>query len=116
MSDDKWFDLIEQIEQKFEILERYTTEDDMTDDTGKTYKGTKETVIFEGLQGRIKLERVTHPFIIDKKMHYHKGSGGTANIEYTVSETEKTHKLLAYLYDTASDNWKELDIPGEMKF
>lgn len=117
MTDEKWENTISQIEEKFGIDEKSSAPDNLEDNFGNVFEGSKETIIFKGLLGKMKLERITHPLIVDKKMHYHKGAGGTAEVEYVVSETEKSHKLVPYLWDDVTNDWKEMDIPeGTMTF
>jgi len=113
MSDEKWAGIKEQIKEKFGIDGEHVYEDDLEDNLGNVFPGTKDVVVFRGLQGKMKLERVNHPMILEKKMHYHKGAGGTAKVEYIVSDTEKTHRITAYVWDEASDDWKELELPEE---
>lgn len=113
MSDEKWKNLVYQIEERFGILEKYTLEDNLEDDLGNTFPGTREVVIFEGLQGKMKLERVNHPLILEKKMHYHKGTGGTAKTEFIVSDTEKTHRVFVFVWDKTINDWKKLELPDE---
>lgn len=112
MNDEKWENLITSIDEKFGIEEKKTEEDNLVDDVGKTYEGTRDIIIFNGIQGRMKIERVNHPVIEDKKMHYHKGTGGTAQVEYNVSETERTHRVTAYSFNEATEDWEELKLPG----
>ena len=117
MNNEKWKDLIIRIDENFGFDEEYTVEDNLEDDTGKSHKGTKDVVIFNGVQGKMKLERINHPMILEKKMHYHKGAGGTAEVEYIVSDTEETNKVKAYIWDETEDDWKELSFSAEnMKF
>lgn len=117
MNDEKWGNTISLIEEKFGVEERKTVPDNLEDNYGNVFEGTKETVIFKGPLGKIKLERIAHPLILDKKMHYHKGSGGTAEVEYQVSETEKTHRLIVFKQSPDTLEWEELDLPeGTMTF
>lgn len=117
MSDEKWEDTVTQIDEKFGIDEKTNIPDNLEDDFSNVFEGGKETIIFKGLLGKMKIERITHPLILNKKMHYHKGAGGTAKVEYEVSKTEKSHKLNPYLWDDITNDWKELDLPeGTMTF
>lgn len=115
MTNDKWQDLIFNVEEKFGLTEHITEADNMEDDMGHVIEGKKESIVFQNDLGKIKIERISHPIITDKKMHYHKGSGGTAKVEYIVSDTETTAKLKAYI--EKDGEWEELDIPaGSMNF
>lgn len=113
MNDEKWEDLIYKIEQKFGVEERGKEEDILEDDLGNVVQGEKEIIIFTNDLGKIKLERIKRPLIVDKKMHYHKGAGGTASVEFIVSDTEFTKTIKAYVFDESIDDWKQLDLPQE---
>ena len=117
MTDEKWENLTSQISEKFGIEEKKSVENNISDDVGNEFAGTKDIIIFDGMQGKMKLERINHPLIENKKMHYHKGTGGTAEVEYEVSETEQTHKVTAYIWDDSIDDWEEMQLPsGTMSF
>lgn len=97
MTDDKWGDLLFMVQEKFTLDERTKEPIYEQDEAEQPIKrGSKEIVIFETPDGRVKLERSSRPLIIDKKYHYHKGSSGRAQVEYTYSETEQTHSLEAF--------------------
>lgn len=112
MTNEKWQNLIFMIEEKFGILEKETKDSLIEDDIGNKVKGTRDMVIFENEMGKIKLERENRPMIVDKKMHYHKTAGTGAKVEYIVSDTEMVHKVTAYKWNEASDDWEELKLPG----
>jgi len=68
-----------------------------------------EYVIFKGPLGRMKLEFITKPVIIDKKTKYSKRLGAGTVVEYVYSQEEKSHKLRAYKWDEASNDWLEME-------
>ncbi|MCL5093957.1 MAG: hypothetical protein M1355_02405 [Patescibacteria group bacterium] len=109
MNNEKWQDTLDNISRSFGIEEKFTEEDNIEDDFGNQVKGVKEVVIFNNPIGKIRLERTKRPLIEDKKMHYHKGAGGVAKVEFIVSDTEFTYKLRAFVWDKDTDEWKELD-------
>lgn len=113
MVDEKWHDLVSNIEEQFGIEERLEEEDNLEDDLGNVVKGKKEIVIFRNPLGKVKLERTVRPIITDKKMHYHKGTGGTAKVEFVVSESETSQKLKAFVFNEAENDWKELEVSGD---
>jgi len=104
MRPDKWEILIENVRDKFEI-----------EDEGKEHLnemgGTDiEYIIFKGPLGRMKLEFITRPLVLDKKTSYSKKRmGGDTGVEYIYSPEEKTYKLVAYKWDEGDDEWVEMD-------
>jgi len=68
-----------------------------------------EFIIFKGPLGRMKLEFITKPLILDKKTTYSRRIGSETAIEYIYSEDEKTHKLMAYKWDDFQNDWAEID-------
>lgn len=115
MTDEKWEDLKNNIRDKFEVLEESSKPDVMTDDLGNEIEGTKDTVVFKGPMGKMKVERTIRPVILGKKSHYNKTQAGKALIEYIVSDTETTSKVSASVWDEISADWNELDTRGEGK-
>jgi len=112
MTDEKWQDLVYMVEEKFGIKERTSEEDILQDDLGNIVKGEREIIIFENEMGEIKLERTKRPLITDKKMHYHKGAGGVASVEFVTSKDEYTRNLKAFVFNSDKDEWEELKLQG----
>ena len=83
MVEEKWLDLLDNINEKFEILKKEKEE----------------------------MERTTKPMIIDKKVHYNRTSGTGGKVEYILSDTEKTSKVTAFKKDDFG-NWEEINLPG----
>jgi len=108
MKDEKWESLIDKIDEVFGI-ESYQKEDQYREnETGEKVKhGDKEIIIFKGAMGRMKLERINKPVVIDKKVHYQKR--GSAKIEYIYSDTERSHKVIAYIWNEQRREWEEID-------
>jgi len=59
--------------------------------------------------GLIKLEYVTRPVVLDKKMNYSRRIGSESNAEYVFSEDEKTSRLIAYKWEENKKEWIEID-------
>ena len=100
MSPDKWEEVKEMAKKNFEVLE-----------TGKSEKESviTEELIFNGPLGKMKLEFVSKPLVLSKKVHYSKRMGDTAKVDYITSDTEKTNTLFAYKWDQASEKWTKID-------
>ncbi len=110
MTDEKWEDLIFNIHQKFGIESQKTEDLPIEDDLGKKKeKGKAETIIFNTDRGKMKLERITKPLILEKKVHYKKTRAQSGQVEYIFSDTEKTHKVNAYKWNDKEENWEEID-------
>jgi len=102
MTIDKWLDLKGLIETKFEI-------EDQGDYYSEEHGGTKtEYLIFESRLGRVKLEFVTKPRVLDKTVSYSNRIGSDVAIDYQYSETEKNCQLFVYRWSDDSDEWAPL--------
>jgi len=103
MTPEKWENLISDIKDKFEV-----------EDEGRQHLeehgGTDiEFIIFKNPLGRIKLEFVTKPLVLEKKTYYSQRIGSKTAVEYIYSPDEKTYKLLAYKWDENQQDWVEID-------
>ena len=102
MRPEKWEKLVADIEVNFKIEEHKKK---YLDDMGGT---DIDYIIFEGPLGKMKLEFVVRPLVLDKKTNYaKKRMGGETGIEYIYSPDEKTYKLNAYKWDGVS--WVEIE-------
>ncbi len=102
MNDERWEELIYKISMKADPMERSME----TQDDGLT---TVDTVLFDVGMGKMKLQRVSKPIVIDKKMHYSKRIGGDVQQEYIYSETEKSHKVTLHRWSEEESAWQEID-------
>lgn len=112
MNDEKWQDLKEKIDNRFGGFEEETEELFLEDDIGNKIPQRIETLEFKSDMGELRIERISHPKIVDRKAHYHKGAGG-ADVEYITSEDEFTYKINVYKKDDVTGEWKGLDLPAE---
>jgi hypothetical protein len=112
MNDDKWLDLIDMIDEKFGVDKKEQDSFMFNDDIGHEYEGKIDIIYFKTPFGDIKLERVSKPLIVDKKLHYNRTAGTGAKIEYKISDTEKTYKTNAYKLNS-NNEWEALDLPAE---
>lgn len=117
MQEEQWENLLDNLEIKFGKLERRHQTTNSFDDVGNEIKNEEEWVEFETPMGRMKVSRVTRPMIIDKKFHYTHTSGGKGRVEYILSDTEKTHRVILYQWNDLNNNWEEVKTPnGDLKF
>ena len=103
MSPEKWEKIVGNIKDNFKVeadgKERFEDEDGLE----------VEYIVFAGPLGRIKLEFITRPVIIDKKTKYSNRIGAETVVEYVYSQDEKNHKLKAYKWDEALNDWLEME-------
>ena len=109
MDIDKWESLKEEISRKFKVIE--TKIEDLTAHTqdGDVKSGTADILILETPMGQVKLAFETRPLVLDKKFISSHRAGQAARTEYTFSDTEFTHKLVASKWDDDMEEWKEID-------
>ncbi len=110
MKQDKWEEIKNTIKDKFEILEEKIEPLEMKIGVDKKIKtGNKEIIVFISPIGKIKLEYIVKPVIIDKKELYSKRAGTSARTEYTFSDTEFVRRMEAFKYQDSNDNWQKID-------
>lgn len=112
LNDEQWGDLKDKVFEKFLDADSSIDLEEAEDDIGHKYNVRTENLIFSTPMGELKIERVSRPKILDKKAHYHKGSGG-AKVEFVFSEDEKTHTVSIFKKDTVTGEWLPFDMPGE---
>lgn len=103
MLPEKWENLVGDIKDKFKV-----------EDFGKEHSDNQggtdtEYIIFDSPLGRVKLEFITKPVVLDKKTIYSQRIGSESNVEYVYSEDEKTNRLIAYKWDENQNEWTEID-------
>ena len=103
MFPDKWQQIVGNIKDSFKV-EEY--EKAHLDEAGGI---DLEYIIFQGPLGRMKLEFITKPVVLDKKTKYSNRLGAETVVEYVYSQEEKTHKLKAYKWDEATGDWLEME-------
>ena len=101
VTDEKWETLVEQIQRKFGI-EAHTQNEPLED------AGVREVVIFKSPAGKMKLERVSRPLVLEKRLHYSKRAQSGHSVEYVYSKTEKTYR--ERLFRWAGSEWEEIDL------
>ena len=103
MSPEKWQQTVGNIKDNFKVEENEKTH---LDEAGGV---DIEYIIFNGPLGRMKLEFIPKPVIIDKKTKYSNRLGAETIVEYVYSPDEKSHKLKAYKWDEAVNDWLEME-------
>jgi hypothetical protein len=104
MNEERWEQIKEMAKNDFEVLENTILE--LPQEQGG---GNRETLIFNGPLGKIKLEYILKPVVLDKKTIYSNRAGQQTKVDYILSDTEKVKTLLAYNWDSASEHWVKID-------
>ena len=106
MNLEKWTNVIGQIKDNFEVLDEGQ---EHLDEEGGT---DIEFIIFKGPLGKMRLEFVSKPVILDKKTNYSKRIGSETAVKYVYSEDEKSSHLTAYKWDDNQNDW--IEVEGKM--
>ena len=104
MQPEKWMQIKGQLQDAFKdvkISSEKLTEPEI---------GEKETVLFKGPLGEMKLEYYTRPVVLDKIAHGSRRIGSETRVQYVYSDSEFSHQLRAYKWDDAQNDWLEIDI------
>jgi len=104
MTEEKWEQIKETALKNFEVEENSVI--DLPEDQGN---GIKEILVFTGPIGKVKLEFIVKPLVIDKKTIYSNRAGQETKVDYVTSDTEKVKTLLAFKWDEAREDWEEMD-------
>lgn len=108
MNPNKWENLIFLAEEKFGIDKKYEEKFEVTTtSTGEKIMGKREIVEFEAPFGRIMLEKISKPKVIDKKILHTKRIGGRTAFDFVYSDSEKV--VVLNLYKKSEDGeWEEM--------
>lgn len=110
MIPEKWENIKGMVKDKFPDTKNTT--EPITQKIGLTESqeiGQKEVLIFTSPIGKIKLEYLVKPVIIDKKEHYSKRMGTSAKTEYILSESEFSRHMDAYKFNDDNNQWEKID-------
>lgn len=108
MTEEKWLDTVGKIKDKFQVLEEGRQK------VPEIPRAFVDFIVFDGPQGRFRLERKTQPVVLDKKTMYSKTAGQASKVEYIYSETENFSKLRVYSWDEGAQEWQEMKTSGGM--
>jgi hypothetical protein len=100
---EKWQRIIGDIKDNFEVEEHDTEHYEEEGGTDVEY------VIFKGPLGRMRLEFISQPVILDKKTKFSNRVGSETVVEYVYSTDEMSYKLKAYKWDEAQNDWLEME-------
>jgi hypothetical protein len=100
VNDERWYELAERIRDTF----RVTLDVEHPLDPGP---GRIEEIEFESPRGKMRLERVSRPVVLDRRTHFSKRIGGQMSEEFVYSDTEFSHRVAFYRW--VDEGWQEED-------
>ena len=103
MTPERWQDIVGNIKDNFTVEDEGSEHID--DEGGVEVK----YVIFLGPLGRMRLEFITKPVILDKKTSYSKRIGSETKVDYVYSPDERSYLLKVYKWDEAQEEWVEVE-------
>ena len=101
MHPDKWPEIKEKIKESFEVLA-----DKLEQDEGR--REEKEIIEFNGPAGKMRVEWVARPKVLEQKTQYSNRIGSSVGVETVYSETEVTHTFRAFKWDDGAGDWQEM--------
>lgn len=108
MNDQQWDKLIEDLQKRFGDLE-VVTEEIIGEHSGEMQvEGSREILEFETPMGLFRVVRESKPMVLGSKFHYSHRQGDAARTEYILSDSELSHKLIAYRMDPDGE-WQKID-------
>ncbi len=111
MQDNRWENLIFMIEEKFGIVDRKKENIEVAKtSTGQPIFGEREIIEFFSPSGKMRLERIGRPKVIDKKVLSTKRIGGKVAVDYVYSSEEKTYQVKLYRFNENENNWQEINL------
>lgn len=103
MQIERWNEIIGNIKDNFDIVDQ--GEERLDEEGGVDV----EFIEFNGPLGKMRLEFVTKPIVLDKKTTYSNRIGSETKVDYIYSQSEKSSKLNAYKWDNESGEWVEIE-------
>ena len=100
MNLEKWGDIKEKIKSDFEVLDESVIKDE------ERFEET-ETIEFNGPMGKMKVQWITRPKVLDKKTHYSNRIGSSVSVDYVYSDDEVTHTFK--VYKAEGESWQEIN-------
>ncbi|OGB73788.1 hypothetical protein A3K24_03100 [candidate division Kazan bacterium RIFCSPHIGHO2_01_FULL_44_14] len=104
MNDEKWGTILDRIQSQFQVIDQ--GEETIAD----IPNGKLEFIVFDSPMGRLKLERVTKPKVLDRKSFGGSKYGAASGVEYIYSDSEMTHMFSAF--KDADGEWESFNAEG----
>jgi hypothetical protein len=103
MTIEKWENIKGHIKDNFEVENEGS--ENIEEDGGVNI----ECIEFHGPLGRMRLEFIDKPVILDKKTTYSRRIGSETGVEYIYSETERAYQMNAYKWNEETEDWMEME-------
>jgi hypothetical protein len=103
MTPEKWEKISGNVKDNFDVIDNGRTR---IDDEGGV---DIEYIEFNGPLGKMRLEYIIKPVVLDKKTTYSRRIGSETKVDYVYSDTEKQYILKAYKWDNGKDDWIEIE-------
>lgn len=102
MHPDKWPEIKEKIKSSFVVAaERLEKDEERSEQT--------EILEFQGPLGKMKVEWISRPKVLNTKTHYSNRIGSNVQVDYIYSPDELTHTLKVYQWDEARGDWQKVE-------
>lgn len=103
MHPDKWENLKETLRKNFKVLTEET-------EPGEHENETIERLVVESPVGKVKLEWISKPKVLDVRATYAKRGNSVRDVKYIYSDEETVHTMKVYKWDTTKDDWQPFDV------
>jgi hypothetical protein len=103
MQPEKWQSILGNIKDNFKV------EDEGNEHIDEEGGIDIEYIVFYGPLGKMRLEYVIRPIVLDKKTTYSKRIGSETKIDYVYSPDERSYTLQTYKWDELRDDWVEME-------
>lgn len=98
---------------KNRVLDDFTVLDQGQETSEEDGGSQLEFLEFDSPLGRLRLEFISRPEVLDKQTHYSNRIGAETQVAYVYGEN-LTHHLAVYRWDEATADWQALD-PRQFK-
>lgn len=108
VSPSKWEQLVFLAEEKFGIDNQFSKDFVVSENSrGEKVMGKREIVEFSGPLGKMRLEKITRPRVIDKKVLSTKRIGSKVAVDYIYSSEDPVMELKIYK-QSGDGEWEEV--------
>ncbi|MBI4449731.1 hypothetical protein HY634_01615 [Candidatus Uhrbacteria bacterium] len=106
MTDDKWQDALDRIQERFTIYEQGS------EPLPEYPNGKCEFIVFQSPIGKVRLERVTKPRTVGERAVTSRRIGGATKVESQYDLHDMVHFVNATRWDEGASTWREVDASG----
>ncbi|MFA6428738.1 MAG: hypothetical protein WCW02_04350 [Candidatus Buchananbacteria bacterium] len=104
MTNEHWQGIVGQ------ILDSLKVQQHLKEALPEPQRGEQEVLEFIGPSGKMKLERITRPLVLDKKTLGSRRIGGSVTMVYKYSDQETTDEVNLYSWDEATGDWQKIKL------